>query len=177
MPLTNGFVVVSGLPASGKTTLARQLADELNVPLISKDEIKEAMATAIPVTSIDDSRMIGAASFEVLYAIARELRSGILDANWSPNCALGRLMHLESRFVEVYCTCPPHVRKARFLKRLSTSRHPAHAEHFQDRDELGRDLSSDIYLKPVGIGHLLTVDTNRHLEIPSLARTILEILC
>ena len=49
MPLTNGFVVVSGLPASGKTTLARQLADELNAPLISKDEIKEAMATAIPV--------------------------------------------------------------------------------------------------------------------------------
>jgi len=33
------FVVVSGLPASGKTTLAHKLAPALNLPVIDKDQI------------------------------------------------------------------------------------------------------------------------------------------
>ena len=40
------FVVVSGLPASGKTTLARPLAAALDLPLIDKDEILERGATS-----------------------------------------------------------------------------------------------------------------------------------
>jgi ribosomal-protein-alanine N-acetyltransferase len=37
------IVVVTGVPGSGKTTLARSLAVELGLPLISKDTIKEAL--------------------------------------------------------------------------------------------------------------------------------------
>jgi dephospho-CoA kinase len=33
------FVVVSGLPGSGKTTLGRRLAPALDLPLIDKDDI------------------------------------------------------------------------------------------------------------------------------------------
>src|SRR4051794_10844242 len=40
-------VVVSGIPASGKTTLARQLALALELPLVSKDVIKEALFDAL----------------------------------------------------------------------------------------------------------------------------------
>jgi hypothetical protein len=37
------FVVVSGLPASGKTTLARRLADGLGLPLLDKDDILDRL--------------------------------------------------------------------------------------------------------------------------------------
>ena len=37
------FVVLSGLPGSGKTTLAKQLALALNLPLIDKDEILDRL--------------------------------------------------------------------------------------------------------------------------------------
>ncbi len=37
------FVLVAGWPASGKSTLARALAAELGLPLLAKDEIKEAL--------------------------------------------------------------------------------------------------------------------------------------
>ena len=37
------FVLVAGWPGSGKSTLAAALAAELGLPLLSKDEIKEAL--------------------------------------------------------------------------------------------------------------------------------------
>jgi hypothetical protein len=40
------FVLVGGWPASGKTTLARALAVELQLPYVSKDEVKEALGRA-----------------------------------------------------------------------------------------------------------------------------------
>ena len=40
------LVVVTGRPGSGKSTLVHPLARALRLPLISRDEIKEGMATA-----------------------------------------------------------------------------------------------------------------------------------
>src|SRR5213075_865138 len=37
------FVVISGLPGSGKTTLGRRLALALNLPLIDKDDILDRL--------------------------------------------------------------------------------------------------------------------------------------
>jgi predicted kinase len=46
------YMVVSGPPASGKTTLARIIAAALAMPLISKDNIKQALMTVLPVQDI-----------------------------------------------------------------------------------------------------------------------------
>ena len=37
------LLIVNGLPGSGKTTLSRELAPRLGLPLISKDDIKELL--------------------------------------------------------------------------------------------------------------------------------------
>jgi replication-associated recombination protein RarA len=44
--------VVSGPPASGKTTLAQAIAPALGLPLIAKDTIKQALMTVLPVPDI-----------------------------------------------------------------------------------------------------------------------------
>ncbi|CAN5773990.1 hypothetical protein BH24ACT15_BH24ACT15_14920 [soil metagenome] len=45
--IDNLFVLVAGWPASGKSTLAQQLAPEMGLSLVSKDAIKETMMTAL----------------------------------------------------------------------------------------------------------------------------------
>ena len=60
------FVVVSGPPASGKTTLARAIAPALGLPLVAKDTIKEALMSVLPVPDIETSRAVGRASVAAL---------------------------------------------------------------------------------------------------------------
>ncbi|WP_230012377.1 AAA family ATPase, partial [Microbacterium sp. Bi128] len=38
------MILINGLPGSGKTTLSRQLGQALSIPVISKDNLKEALA-------------------------------------------------------------------------------------------------------------------------------------
>ncbi|WP_245771051.1 AAA family ATPase [Actinacidiphila guanduensis] len=45
----SAFVVVSGLPASGKSTLARGLAGRLGLPLIEKDAILESLYNSLGI--------------------------------------------------------------------------------------------------------------------------------
>lgn len=41
------YVIFTGLPASGKTRLARSIAPSLSLPVVDKDEILEALYDAL----------------------------------------------------------------------------------------------------------------------------------
>jgi len=46
-PANGWFVLVAGWPGSGKSTLAAALAAEPGLPLLAKDEIKEALVEGL----------------------------------------------------------------------------------------------------------------------------------
>ena len=63
------LVVVTGPPASGKSTLARELASSLDVPFLSKDELKERLYEVFgDATEAEDD--VERAALAILFSVA-----------------------------------------------------------------------------------------------------------
>jgi hypothetical protein len=124
------LVLVTGPPASGKTTLARPLAHHLDLPLLGKDTIKEALFDTLGTGDRAWSRRLGGASYAVLLALAQELPAAVLDANFYPDHGPG-LLQACPRPIEVFCRCPATEVEHRFTTRAS-ARHPGHVDHVPD---------------------------------------------
>ncbi len=104
------FVIVSGPPASGKSTLAPALAIELNVPLIAKDTIKDALIAVLPVPDIEASRVLGQAAVHAMLAVAAASPVGaVTESNFYRSVARQELLRLPGTTVEVFCRCDASV--------------------------------------------------------------------
>src|SRR2546429_9094153 len=74
--MSRRLVIVAGAPATGKTTLARDLGGSLELPVITKDDIKEALAAPFPTGDLDWSRQLGVAAYSVLFTVAHHVLAG-----------------------------------------------------------------------------------------------------
>ena len=159
------LVLVTGPPASGKTTLARPLANCLGRPLLGKDIVKEALFDTLGTGDRDWSRRLGAASYTVLLALARQLPAAVLDANFYPGHA-PMLLEACQRPIEIFCRCPTAEIERRFTQRAPT-RHPGHVDHVLDA-ELKAALDGGV--GPLGLGGpVLDVDTRVPVDIGAVA--------
>ncbi len=79
-------ILVTGIPAAGKSTMAQALAEKMHLPLLSKDVIKERLFDTIGFQSRAEKVKLGTASMEILYYAAGQLmRAGqpfILENNF-----------------------------------------------------------------------------------------------
>ena len=131
----DGFVVVAGLPASGKTTLARALAVELDLPLISKDTVKEALFDSLGTGDLEWSQSLGRAAHAVMYGIAKDVRSAVLESHFWRGVAEEDLLALGRPLVQVYCRCPTEIAAERYRSRASSpDRHKGHLQEHQSED-------------------------------------------
>jgi predicted kinase len=127
------LIVVNGVPGAGKTALAGPLAAALELPLVAKDTIKEALADSVDAPL--PTQALGALASDALWAMAAMLPGPVVvESFWASGrdepfleralAALGA-----PRGVEVWCEVPLEVAFARFTSRR---RHPAH----QDADRV-----------------------------------------
>ena len=151
-------VVVGGLPAAGKSTIARRIAGRFSLPLMGKDDFKD---TLFDVLGWDDrawSRTLGRASMILLYRfLEAQLRAGcscVVESNFKPELATAKLLALMERYpffpVQIHCVADGPVLMDRFKRRARLGvRHPGHDTI--DDEEL-REMLCSGGLPPLEIG-------------------------
>ena len=159
------YVVVSGPPASGKSTVAPALAQGLGLPLLAKDTIKDAMMCRLPVPDLEASRQLGRAAVAVMLAVAADSPVGaVLESNFFRSKAAADLAALPGRVVEVFCRCDRDVAAARYAARAGTRA----AGHF-DGQRRPEELWNDEVAEPVaGVWPVIEVRTDRPVDLDAL---------
>ena len=131
------LVIVTGKSATGKTTLARRLADDARLPLVYKDALKESLFDSLGVGDRPHSRRLGFASIQLLRALTRELLGSgvslIVESNFSEEFdglvfrALSREMN--ARVAQIWLVTEMNALLTRWEARARSSiRHAGHVE-------------------------------------------------
>jgi glucokinase len=176
MPL----IIVNGLPGSGKTTLATQLAADFSLPLFRKDAIKETLADALTAihpreeTSIEWSQQLGLAAAACLWRLLSDAGgNAIIESPWLAHLRpivakelheLGILSH-----DEIWCDVPVALARQRFENR-ALDRHWIHSESSGSTDADWEMWARNA--EPLGLGTVHHVDTTQPADIKSLIREL-----
>jgi len=168
-------VLVTGLPGSGKSTVAGQLAVLLGLPLISKDAIKEALwdvlGEAEPAEHRGDAwrRLLGAAARAAMWRLLADAVGGaVVDDNLLADDgaqAARAVQHPGFDVHEVWCAVPIDQARRRFESRVRP--HPVHRA-VTDTDWLRWEPLA----RPLGIGQVHRVDTSTPVDVTALAEQI-----
>jgi len=136
MPKT-ALIIISGPSGTGKTTLGKCIAKELNLPIVHKDGIKEILFDKLGWSDRAWSRKLGIATYALLYSfIEVQLSAGrscIVESNFHVEYDTEQFLALKAKYdfelLQICCVADGEVLFQRFKERAtSDERHPGHVE-------------------------------------------------
>lgn len=173
-------VVVTGLPASGKTAVARIVAEALSFSLIDKDDFLEDLYEQNDVRTWEDRIKLSRQSDVLFQNAAEKLGSAVLVSHWRPFAEDGDsgtstdwLRRCYISIIEVYCSCPSDIALDRFMARR---RHPSHFDKQRDPSELAQRLRGLESGYPLGVGSVLEVPTDNKVNPNEIVENVRRML-
>lgn len=148
------YIIASGLPASGKSTLARALAESLAIPVFDKDDLLEVRFERSGSGDVRWRRGLSRSADQEFRILAEQSRWAILVSWWKHP-----LSHVDSGTAE------------RFAAR---TRHPGHLDHRWSYAELRNNFLRQAQLGPLGLGRVIEVHGESRIEIGALLRDIAQ---
>ena len=172
------LTVVAGRPGSGKTTLARALAQQFRCPLISRDEIKEGLVNSLASASAETDATQRHANDVFFNTIELLLQRGVtLVAEaafqhklWSPRLQL-LLPVAKTRII--LCSIDPQLARSRHIQRglADPERERFHGDVVVQAAREGREVPIEEYDPPKFDVPILEVDTTDG-YLPEFARIL-----
>ncbi|TPM10159.1 ROK family protein [Mesorhizobium sp. B2-3-11] len=164
-------VLVNGIPASGKSTVSRGIADRMGWPLLALDTVKNPFLEVLGGADRQFNRTLGRASYQAIWSLVGDAPAGstfIVDAwfGFQPRQVLED--HLRKagveHTVEIWCHAPGEVLAERYGARLG-QRLPGHpgADYIPELVELAKRA------EPLRRGPLFEVDTTQPIDFDAIA--------
>jgi glucokinase len=163
-------VLVNGVPASGKSSVARALAEATGWPVLTLDTIKNPFLAALPPGDRLFNRTLGRASYAAIFDLVADAPTGshfIIDAwfGFQPldvlQAGLGRAGVTD--LAEVWCHAPPQTVGDRYTARLALRQagHPG-ADYVPELVALAERAT------PTGLAPCLRINTTQPLDPAAL---------
>jgi predicted kinase len=162
------LIIVNGLPASGKTTLARRLTADVRLPVFSRDGMYETLYDALECDSNGCPPVLGSVAFTLLYYVADSLlaagQSLIVEGFFGRSeLRSAEFLQLQQAHdfepLQILCKTDGAVLLERFLTRVGAGeRHGGH----RDLEWLERNKEQFFqgHLTPLALGgQLVEIDT------------------
>lgn len=157
---SNRYLLVTGLPASGKSTWGKELSASLGWPLLDKDTYLESLFEQRGTGDEQWRSALSREADELFINDALQQKQAVLVSWWRHPDALSCsgtptdwLLPHASTSAEIHIDCPPETAVQRFKGR---TRHPGHRDDLRDADELSLVLSAYHALGPLAICAVLT---------------------
>lgn len=163
-------IIVCGLCAAGKTTLAKKISSQINTVLLSRDNIQEALFDSFEDKSIEGARKAGKRSMDLIFEIGEYQIKNKVDVILEAPFAYETDYEVFRRWIAdygielvcIYCYVDSQTRKVRFEKRME-NRHLCHKELDKDRAQ-NVSFENEIINLDLMPGKIIKVDTNEDLE-------------
>ncbi|QTN30734.1 AAA family ATPase [Rhodoferax sp. AJA081-3] len=169
-------MVVSGLPASGKTTLAASLAASLQLPFLDKDSFLEALFLSEGTGNSAWRRALSKRADEQFQEEASAMGAAVITSWWKHPASttdsgtpVDWLSYPSRIAVEVHCVCSASVAASRFLAR---QRHPGHLDERWSHDRLLVMLEAHSGHGPLFPDRAITINTEQLLRVQDIVHTI-----
>ena len=164
----NRHIVITGIPASGKSTVGLIIARRINLEFLDKDEILESLFETKGIGDAEWRSKLSRESDRLLEERAMNSDGAVIVSWWrhplsksTSGTPVDWLSQLTSNVVEVYCTCDPTVAATRFQQRR---RHDGHLDRNKLHSDLVESFKEQAAFGPLGIGRLIKVDTNQEID-------------
>lgn len=161
------IVIVTGPPCTGKTAIAKQVADHFSLPWMGKDTFKEVLFDTLGWEDRAWSRRLSRASVEMLFrfveAHLKARRSCVVESNFKAEFDTARFLQLRERYafepVQIQCVADGQVLFERFKWRAEGGeRHPGHCDHLNYAEFRATLLQGRLESLDIG-GRTIEIDT------------------
>ena len=136
------LIIVTGQLATFKSTTAKRLGEDLNIPCLNKDDIKEMLGDIIGYQNRAENLNLSKATFALLFLVAKRLFMAhdaiILESNFRDHEFQVLKDHADAhgiRILTVFMTGDPDVLLARYLEREPTRHHVHTSTNLKTMDD------------------------------------------